>query len=60
MLVEEIVVSDDDASQYSFDSKRNKSNSMDGFAAINRTQAISVIRGVRYCVFTNKNHALNT
>jgi hypothetical protein len=26
---------------------------------INRTQAISVIRGARYC-FTNKKHALNT
>jgi hypothetical protein len=36
MLVKEIVVSDDDANafQYNFDSKRNKSNSMDGFAAI--------------------------
>jgi hypothetical protein len=34
MLVKEIVVSEDDASHYNFDSKRNKSNSMDGFAAI--------------------------
>jgi hypothetical protein len=26
----------------------------------NRIQAINVIRGARYCVFTNKKHALNT